>query len=149
MIIMTTLLGCMVVAISVFVLVLDRRMRDILMYSTQLIIPGSTFLVGSSKVYNICSIPPHLSRGGWGSVTFSASGFSTEYIDVCATLHGTGQGPMILYDSDAVTTFELDSIIEFAVNPGDRGNVISLCLETSDPGTYIHMSDIIVTFSIV
>jgi Mn2+/Fe2+ NRAMP family transporter len=147
MIVITTLLGCIIVAIAVFVIVLDRRIRGFVMYSTQMIVP-STFLIASSKWYNLFSIPPHLARSGCGSLTFSATGFSTECTDICVTLHGAGSGPTILYDSSAVTEFELEQVIEFVVDPVDRGKVISLRIETSNPGTYIRMSDIIVTFSI-
>jgi hypothetical protein len=146
---MTTLLCCVSVMLMVVVIVLERRVRALEAshpYRVQTIIPCATLIL-PSKWHTLFRIPSDFT--GVGTVSLSSTCTSTDYTNVHISLHGTGQDPITVLEGTHVMEFELDDIVEFTVDHSDSGNCISLRLDLSNPGLHIHMSDIVVTLSIV
>jgi hypothetical protein len=151
MVMMTTLLTCVLVFLVVLVITLERRMRLFethrYHYSAQTIVPCAAVIL-SSKWYTLFLIPPSFTQPGLASLSFSATGTAIETTDVCVTLHGTGGAPLTLYDGVGLTSFALDGTVAFGIDCTHRGTVLAMCMETSNPGQHVHMSDLIATLTI-
>jgi hypothetical protein len=143
----TTVIGCIVIALLIFVILLERRMREVQYseYSTQILVPSSSVII-SSKWYNLFRIPPDLARHGTGSICLFVKGNSTELTDVCIVLYGISKEPTTLYNATAIRNFILDEVIEFHIDLKDCGHMIAMRLDTSNPGSHMRMSDIVCTF---
>jgi len=148
--IMTTILVCVVTLLMVMVIVIERRMRQTshhCVYSAQAIIPCSCMIL-PSKWYTLFRIPADVPKGVRGHIVLSGTGSSTQDTNVSVTIHGTSSDGIALLTVEDVKTFELDTILDFEIDPYVTGSVIAIRVETSNPGSHMLMSDIIATLVI-
>ena len=146
-----TLLACLVVLLSIVVIIVERRTRSILdfkSYHTQMVIPCSTLLL-TSRRYTLFKIPMWATKGT-GVVTLSASGTLIPDTEVKLSLYGLTDmtEPIVMAQSVVDNAVTIEEMIEFEINDGNIGNILSIVITTSIPCTGNYMSDILATLSL-
>ena len=130
----------------VFVLTLERRTRGILnhrYYHLQTVLPSSKLIL-SSKRYTLFRLPTDLSNGH-GTISFCGTGDITKHSNVLITLYGIKDEPIKVFECNSTEKFELDNHIHFHVDSTNVGNLLTLKVETFNPGPHNILDDMVVT----
>lgn len=145
----TTILICIVMFLLVFVLTLERRTRGILnnrYYHIQTVLPSSKLIL-SSKRYTLFRLPTDLSKG-FGTISFCGTGDIVKHSNVLMTLYGVGDEPIKVFECNSTDKFKLDTHIHFRIDDNNVGHLLTLKIETFNPGPHNILDDMIVTLNL-
>lgn len=140
----TTIILCLLVCTLICYIVLERRVRGMLEFttcSTQVIVPCSPLIL-STKYHALFRVPKEL-RVGHGTVSLYATGHLRQQSTVLGTITGLGGDPIKAFQFSARDRFLVDSDTEFHADASLAGRVISLRIDTLNPGPHNTMSDIV------
>jgi hypothetical protein len=139
-----TVLFCIVTFLLIFMVVIERRTRGILynrQFYNQSIIP-CTSLILESRRYTLFQVPPDVGRGT-GIITIHCTGEIREHSNVSCILYGISDEPYKVFDYNHSDIFIVNERISFDVV--QHHDMISMKIQTSNPGSGNVMSDIAVS----